>query len=132
MKTQPPALQTATLPAGVDSVAPDGAAIRVLLATDRASMAHGTLAVGQVSAAVVHRTIDELWYVVGGRAELWRQLGDVQTTVTVTAGDALTIPVGAAFQYRTVGGEPFAFVMCTLPRWPGDQEAVRVPGIWPD
>ena len=121
---------TASLPTEPDVVAPDGADIRVLLATDQVSMAHGTLAVRQTSLAVTHRTVSELWYVVGGSAEVWRKVGDEETTVTVAEGDALTIPLGAAFQYRTVGDTPFRFIMCTTPAWPGDGEAIPVPGTW--
>ena len=121
---------TASLPIEPDVVAPDGADIRVLLVTDKVSMAHGTLAVGQISLPVTHRTVSELWYVVGGSAEVWRKMGDDESTVTVGDGDALTIPLGAAFQYRTVGDTPFRFIMCTTPAWPGDDEAVPVPGRW--
>ena len=116
----------------VDDVAVDGSAIQLLLSTGRASMAHGTLAVGQTSHAVRHRTVDELWLVVAGTAEIWCHGGedDSESLVTATAGDALTIPLGSSFQYRTVGDTPFEFVMCTTPPWPGDQEAILVPGPW--
>lgn len=93
-------------------------------------MAHGTLAVGRTSLAVTHRTVAELWYVVGGSAEVWRRLDGAESTVTVAAGDALTIPLGVDFQYRTVGNTPFRFVMCTVPAWPGQDEAVPVAGRW--
>ena len=93
-------------------------------------MAHGTLAVGQTSIAVTHRTVDEMWFVVGGSAELWRMLGDEELTVTVTVGDALTIQLGAAFQYRTMGDAPFRFIMCTMPAWPGHIEATPAEGRW--
>lgn len=123
-------IQTLTLPTERDVVAPDGADIRVLLVTGQASMAHGTLAVGQTSFAVRHRTVAEMWFVVGGSAEVWRKLGDDESVVTVTAYDALTIPLGADFQYRTVGDAPFRFVMWTLPAWPGPDEAIVVEGRW--
>ena len=123
-------VQTTSLPAVPDMAAPDGADIRVLLITGQASMAHGTLDVSRTSLAVVHRTVSELWYVVGGSAEVWRKVGDDESTVTVARGDALTIPLGAAFQYRTLGDTPFEFIMCTMPAWPGHDEAVTVPGFW--
>jgi len=123
-------IQQSSLPYDVDLVAPDGADIRVLLSTGQASMAHGTLAVGQTSLAVTHRTVDELWFVVAGSAEMWRKIGDDESTVTAAAGDALTVPLGAAFQYRTVGDAPFQFIMATMPAWPGSDEAVIVPGPW--
>ena len=130
MQNAHPPLQTLTLPTERDVVAPDGADIRVLLVTDQASMAHGTLAVGQTSMAVTHRTVAEMWYVVGGSAEVWRRLAGEESVVTVSAGDALTVPHGVDFQYRTVGDAPFRFIMCTMPAWPGPDEAVPVTGTW--
>lgn len=122
---------TSRLPAAYDVLAPDGSEIRVLGALRGASMAHGTLPPGGVSLAVRHRTVEELWYVLGGAAEVWRKLGETEQTVRVEAGSALTIPLGAHFQFRTVGAEPFTFIMCTVPPWPGEGEAVRVPDHWP-
>lgn len=119
-----------SLSAAVDDVAVDGSAIQVLVSTGRGSMAHGTLAVGQTSHAVRHRTVDEMWLVVAGSAEIWCEAGGHESLVTATSGDALTIPLGSSFQYRTVGDTPFEFVMCTTPPWPGDNEAVLVPGPW--
>ena len=114
-----------------DVIAPDGSEIRLLVATSRGSMVHGTLPPGGVSLAIVHRTVEEVWYVIAGRGQVWRKLGDVEEVVDVAPGSALTIPLGAHFQFRTVGAEPFRFVMCTMPPWPGPQEAERVPDHWP-
>lgn len=125
------AFATRVLPAAYDALAPDGSEIRLLGALRGASMAHGTLPPGGVSLAVTHRSVEELWYVLGGEAELWRQQGGREEIVRVAAGTALTIPLGARFQFRTVGPVPFTFIMCTLPPWPGEGEAVRVPDHWP-
>ena len=54
-------------------VAPDGSDVRVLLSLGGGSMAHFELAPGRVSAAVVHRTVEEIWYVLAGRGEMWRR-----------------------------------------------------------
>jgi mannose-6-phosphate isomerase-like protein (cupin superfamily) len=93
-------------------------------------MAHGTLAPGSVSRAIRHRTVDEIWYVLGGSAEIWRRLSEHESIETVCAGDALTIPLGTHFQFRTVGPASFTFIMCTMPPWSGEDEAIRVDGIW--
>jgi mannose-6-phosphate isomerase-like protein (cupin superfamily) len=122
---------TTTLRDQHDVLAPDGSEIRVLVSTGRGSMAHGTLPPGGVSLAIVHRTVDEVWYVTTGRAQVWRKLGEREEVVEVGPGSALSIPLGAHFQFRTVGDEPFRFVMCTMPPWPGAHEAVRVPDYWP-
>ena len=123
-------IQTISLPAIRDVVAPDGSDIRILLRTDRSSMAHGTLAVGQTSVTVRHRTVSEMWFVVGGRAEVWRRFGAEESIVAVATGDALTIPLGTHFQYRTLGDVPFEFVMSNMPAWPNADEAVTADGPW--
>lgn len=114
-----------------DVLAPDGSEIRVLAGLARASMAHGTLPPGQVSRAVVHRTVEEIWYVLSGQGEIWRQRGEDEAVVAMTPGVSLTIPTGMRFQFRNTGDEPLCFIMCTMPPWPGEDEAVPAPGHWP-
>ena len=125
------AFSTKQLGETYDVLAPDTSEIRLLVGTTRGSLAHGTLPPGGVSLAVVHRTVEEVWYVTAGRGQVWRKQGDQETVVDVEAGTALTIPTGAHFQFRSIGPEPLRFVMCTMPPWPGEQEAVRVPDYWP-
>jgi mannose-6-phosphate isomerase-like protein (cupin superfamily) len=114
-----------------DVLAPDMSEIRLLVRTTRSSLAHGTLAPGRVSLAVTHRTVEEVWYVTGGRGQVWRKQDGRELVVDVEPGTALSIPIGAHFQFRATGPEPLTFVMCTMPPWPGEQEAVRVPDHWP-
>jgi len=123
-------LQTVCVAADVEVLAPDGSEIRVLSRHRSASSAHGTLPVGAVSLAIQHLTIDEIWYVLSGRAEIWRKQGESEGIIDANSGTSLTIPVGTHFQFRTVGDEPFCFVMFTTPPWPGDQEVVQVNGCW--
>jgi mannose-6-phosphate isomerase-like protein (cupin superfamily) len=115
----------------LDAIAPDTSEIRLLVRTTRGSMAHGTLPPGGVSLAVRHRTVEEIWYVVGGRGQVWRKLGDQEEVIDAGPGTSLAIPLETHFQFRTVGDEPFRFIMCTMPPWPGADEAVRVPDHWP-
>jgi mannose-6-phosphate isomerase-like protein (cupin superfamily) len=114
-----------------DVLAPDGSEIRLLVSTSRGSMVHGTLPPGEVSLAIVHQTVEEVWYITTGRGQVWRSQGGHESVVDVEPGTALTIPLGAHFQFRTIGSEPLQFVMCTMPPWPGAHEAVRVPDHWP-
>jgi mannose-6-phosphate isomerase-like protein (cupin superfamily) len=123
--------ETLSLPAEYDALAPDTSEIRVLGRLSGASMAHGTMPPGAVSLAVVHRTVEEIWYVLGGRAEIWRKQGDREEVIEAEEGTSITIPVGTLFQFRTVGEAPFRFIMCTTPPWPGEHEAVRVLDYWP-
>lgn len=123
--------KTAEVREDLDVLAPDGSEIRVLGAITGGSMAHGTLPPSGVSMAVRHLTVEEMWFVLGGKAEVWRSNDHVDETVEVCAGSWLTIPLGTSFQFRTLGEEPFRFIMCTLPPWPGEGEAVRVADHWP-
>ena len=111
-----------------DDVAPDGSEVRLLLKRPGGSMAHFRLAAGRTSVAVVHQTVDELWYIVAGRGEMWRRCGGMESVVPLQRGVCLSIPAGVAFQFRTVEDESLEAVAVTMPPWTGDDEARRVPG----
>jgi mannose-6-phosphate isomerase-like protein (cupin superfamily) len=121
---------TKTLPSNWDAVAPDGSEVRILLGLRGGGMAHFQLAPNQVSTAVTHRTVEEIWYFLSGRGQMWRKQGDRSEIVDVYPGVSLTIPLGTHFQFRTVGSEPLAAVGVTMPPWPGDGEAILVEGMW--
>ena len=121
------------LPATRTVVAADGSDVRVLLALKGGSMAHFSLQAGQTSKAVTHRTVEEVWYVVEGRGEMWRKQGSIEETITLTPGICLTIPLGTHFQFRATAGQPLGAVCVTMPPWPTDpaaDEAVVVDGPW--
>ena len=124
-------MQTKHLPEAYDALAPDGSEIRVLAATASGSMAHCSLPPGQTSVAVAHRTVEEVWYFLAGRGEVWRKLGEREEVIEVSLGTSLAIPLGTHFQFRNTGKTPLEFVLTTIPPWPGDEEAYRVPGLWP-
>jgi mannose-6-phosphate isomerase-like protein (cupin superfamily) len=105
--------------------------VRVLLRLDGGSMAHFGLAAGQVSRAVAHHAVDELWYVLSGHGQMWRRQRERQETVPLRPGTCLSIPAGTHFQFRADDGGPLAAVGVTMPPWPGDHEAYEVPGAWP-
>lgn len=124
------ALTSKAVPAAADVLAPDGSEVRILVATGRGSMAHFTLAPGETSTAVRHRTVEELWFVLSGEGEMWRKIDGLSDVVRLRRGVSLTIPLGARFQFRAVGAEPLCAVAVTLPPWPGPDEAVLVDGAW--
>jgi mannose-6-phosphate isomerase-like protein (cupin superfamily) len=93
-------------------------------------MAHFELSPGCCSAAVKHKTVEELWYVVGGAAEMWRSQNGREEVVCLKPGMSLSIPLGTSFQFRTAGNKSFAAVAITMPPWPGQDEAVLVNGPW--
>jgi mannose-6-phosphate isomerase-like protein (cupin superfamily) len=123
-------METKLLPTEPDAIAPDGSKVRVLLGVDGGSMAHFELGAGQTSAAVRHRTVEEIWYFVGGRGEMWRRLGAREEVVEVEAGVCLTIPLGTEFQFRSAAGTPLTAIGVTIPSWPGEGEAILVEGLW--
>jgi mannose-6-phosphate isomerase-like protein (cupin superfamily) len=122
--------QTKCFPARRTDVAPDGSDVRVLLGVAGGGMAHFELGPGETSIAVVHRTIEEVWYFLEGRGEMWRSNGENEETVEVRAGTCITIPVGTRFQFRSFGFQPLAAIGATMPPWPGEGEAVRTEGPW--
>jgi mannose-6-phosphate isomerase-like protein (cupin superfamily) len=111
-------------------IAPDGSEVRVLASAGRGSMAHFTLAAGQCSVAVQHRTVEELWFVVEGVGEMWRRNEAGELVVALHPGLSLSIPVGTAFQFRAAADAPLRIVGVTMPPWPGDGEAVAADGPW--
>ena len=113
-----------------DAIAPDGSEVRLLCLSSRGSMAAFRLAPGAVSKAVVHRTVEEIWYFTAGRGRMWRQLGEREEITEVAAGVSITIPTGTQFQFRCDGGDPLEAIAVTMPPWPGPDEAYGVPGIW--
>jgi mannose-6-phosphate isomerase-like protein (cupin superfamily) len=121
---------TMRLPAEPTVVAPDGSDVRVLLGLPAGSMAHFELAAGKVARAVAHRTVEEVWFVVAGRGEMWRKQGEREETVLLEPGVCLTIPLGTHFQFRASDAERLAAVAITMPPWPGEGEAFFVRGPW--
>jgi mannose-6-phosphate isomerase-like protein (cupin superfamily) len=110
--------------------APDGSDVRPLLSLAGGSLAHFELGAGKTSLAVVHRTVEEIWFVIGGRGEMWRKRAEQEEVATLAPGVSLTIPVGVEFQFRSFGPEPLNIVAITMPPWPGEGEAYVVEGKW--
>lgn len=91
-------------------------------------MAHFSLESGKTSLPVVHKTVDELWYVTAGAGELWRKQGEAEAVTALTQGVCVSILAGVAFQFRARGDEPLEIVAVTLPPWPGADEAQQTQG----
>jgi mannose-6-phosphate isomerase-like protein (cupin superfamily) len=121
---------TKVLPKQRDAVAPDGSDVRLLPRLKEGGMIHFELAPNRVSKAVTHRTVEEIWYFVGGRGQVWRKQNGHAAIVDVSPGVSLTIPLGTQFQFRSFGSEPLAAIAVTMPPWPGDGEGIIVKGEW--
>jgi mannose-6-phosphate isomerase-like protein (cupin superfamily) len=118
------------VPVERSGVAPDGSDVRVLLRLAGGGMAHFELAPGKISRAVAHRTVEEIWFFLTGRGEMWREQDGVSETVEVSPGMCLTIPLGTRFQFRSNGDVPLSAIGVTMPPWPGDGEAILLDGPW--
>ena len=121
---------TARVEQASEEHAPDGSRVRPLLSLEAGSMAQFQLDPGQVSRAVRHRSVAEIWLVLSGRGLMWRQQDDQQSIVQLEPGICVSVPVGTAFQFRCEGGEPLRIAAATMPPWPGDEEAEFVAGEW--
>ena len=126
----PALLEVLAVTPAYDYLAPDGSEIRLLAQATGGGLAHCRLPIGGISTAVQHQTVDEIWYFLSGTGEVWRKLGDLDEMTAVHAGVSLNIPVGASFQFRNNGQDNLDFVIATIPRWPGAQEAIPVSGKW--
>ena len=123
-------MDTIQLPDEYTVLAPDGSEIRELVSVEGGSMVHCTLPSDATSAAVVHRTVAEVWYFIHGRGQVWRKSDSAESVVDVQPGVSLSIEVGTHFQFRNTGDEALRFVIVTMPPWPGEQEAARVENYW--
>ena len=125
-----PDFQTRVLSEFPDEIAPDHSEVRVLVRDATASVAHFTLPANQIAIAVQHRTVNEYWYVTGGRGRMWRKDAENVEVVGLETGVSLSSPLGTAFQFRNDGDEPLTVVGFDTPPWPGDDEAFIVAGEW--
>jgi mannose-6-phosphate isomerase-like protein (cupin superfamily) len=107
-----------------DAIAPDGSDIYYLVVdAERASLVEVVLQAGRISRRVRHRTVEEIWYFIGGSGRVWL---DDEVIRDVRVGSTVVIPVGCAFQFEATGDEPLRFLCYTSPPWPGDDEAALV------
>jgi mannose-6-phosphate isomerase-like protein (cupin superfamily) len=107
--------------------APDGSQVRVLLqAGDRGGMAHFRLLAHQVSRAVLHRNVEELWFVVAGSGEM--VVGD-DGPFRLQRDVAVHVPPRTRFQFRA-GADGLDVIGVTMPPWPGEHEAAGAEPYW--
>ena len=132
--SNPPSIPSVSRRSDDAVTAPDGSAVRLLLAGEhgatRCSMVEVGIAAGAVSRPVRHRTVEEVWYVLAGSGQVWRcppamSVSDA-APVAVSPGTAVAIPTGWAFQFRADddSADGLRFICVTVPAWPGMDEAV--------
>jgi mannose-6-phosphate isomerase-like protein (cupin superfamily) len=62
---------------------------------------------------------------------MWRRHEGQEEVVALEPGICITVPQGTHFQFRALGPDALSAVGVTMPPWPGADEAIPVPGIWP-
>ncbi len=122
--------ETQRLPVRPIDTAPDGTDVRAMLQLNGGSFAHFELPPGKTSFAVAHKTVEEIWYILSGKGEMWRKQNAQEEIVPLDSGVCLTIPLGTHFQFRSFGYEPLVFIVTTMPPWPGKDEGQVVGGRW--
>lgn len=113
-----------------DYLAPDTSEIYLLSNGKHGGLCQCILPLGATSAAVSHKTVEELWYFIEGEGEVWRQDLCDNKPEEVCAGTSVVIPPQTAFQFRNTGAVPLKFIIATLPPWPGAHESVSETGFW--
>lgn len=111
---------------------PDDHEVRVPLLRKGGVLVHCILPPRKTSNPIMHdKIVQEAWFCLQGTGQFWRKQGDIEKIVDVKPGTTLTIPTKTHFQFRnTSDDDPLIFLICTLPFWPGPQEAVPVEGKW--
>jgi mannose-6-phosphate isomerase-like protein (cupin superfamily) len=114
-----------------DAIAPDGAAVRLLVQGCRGSLSDYQLSSETVGQAIRHRTVEEIWYFTAGVGELWLHRGDGEERRDLRPGVAVVIQPGTGYQLRALGPQPLRFIIATMPPWPGEGEAETITGgLW--
>ncbi|MEV5378913.1 hypothetical protein B7P34_05395 [Streptosporangium nondiastaticum] len=116
----------------VEVTAPDGATVRPLCSLPgTASSAQFELGPQQVSKAVSHVSVEEIWFITAGTGEMWRRQRGREEITALEPGVCLTIPLGTAFQFRAGSGGLRAAAV-TIPPWPegNPDEARSEAGRW--
>jgi mannose-6-phosphate isomerase-like protein (cupin superfamily) len=116
---------TMRIDAAVEVTAPDGSTVRPLcVLPGAASFARFELAPRQVSHAVSHASVQEIWYVCSGDGEMWRRQDGREDTTTLEPGVCLTIPLATSFQFRA-GEDGLHVIAATIPPWPDTPDEAR-------
>ena len=126
---------TRSLESAPEVIAPDGSTVRPLCQiSGLGSFAHFQLQPGEISKAVSHATVQEIWYIIGGTGKMWRrQDGQEPSCEDLRPGICLTIPLGTTFQFRADNASgPLRGVAVTMPPWPADSDHEARPdeGSW--
>lgn len=122
--------KTIMLKGDVNYVAKDCSEVRLLPTVGAVGFSHCTLEEGKTSSPITHRHVEEFWYALEGKGEVWRNASGAKEAFHVNVGTSLTIPPRTAFQFRNTGTDPLRILIVTTPPWPGPQEAEEAVDPW--
>ena len=111
-------------------VAPDGLTVRPLVEMEGGSFAEFSLPAGNVGQPIRHKTIEEIWHVVSGEGEIWREGINQGDPLPLSEGQCVAIPPRTAFQIKA-GAKELVVLAVTMPPWPGDHEVEVVSDLGP-
>jgi len=111
--------------------APDGSSLHLLARTKHASLCHGELKANTVSTAVMHKTVEELWYVLSGEGSFYCEALNAGAPFDIGDGTSFALPPRSVFQFKCTSEHSLRFVITTLPAWPGDHEIITAShAVW--
>ena len=103
--------------------APDGSMVWALGSEAAGGIAICKLPPANTSTPAMHRTVEEIWYVMSGQGEISRRQNTLDPFVDqLMPSTCVDIGLGLTFQFRCIGKE-LVMVLLTIPCWPGPQEA---------
>ncbi len=115
--------------------APDGSLNLLIGDEPDGGLALCAIAPGATTIPVMHPSVEQLWYVLEGSGQVSRRQGSLDPEVTtLTPGACVDIGRGITFQFRADEGRSsgeaarLKMLLLTVPRWPGPNEGIFVPG----
>ena len=123
---------TKVLPGEPDSVSPGGGAeIRHIITSPPGDLTHAVCPAGYVAPTHHLPELDELYYVLAGEGEIWRETDARAGVTALRPGRWVQLPAGMRFQYRANCGSSLVFLVVVLPSWRPDLFHTLPEGLWP-
>jgi mannose-6-phosphate isomerase-like protein (cupin superfamily) len=124
--------RTCWLPERPDAISPGGASeIRHLIQLDDGDLTHALCPAGRAAHGATLPERYEAYFVLAGRGEIWRRLGDREGITVLRPGRWVEIPAGTEFQYRAYRETTVVFLVVVLPSWQPDAYHTIDAGPWP-
>ncbi len=114
-------------------LAPDGTKVYELIEGERGSLAIFEQNAGDISIAVKHEIVEEIWYVLSGAGQIWTKSreGGAEKIIEMHPGVVMSLPVQTHFQFRNTGLVSLRIAGLTLPSWAhANEPAPEVEGYW--